>query len=74
MFSKRGMKDWFKRSISIDEILLYLAKGCKVHPLLYDHMFDQLEDMQRRGKLCLTPSSVFSLYHRNLRRKLKKAA
>lgn len=74
MLSKRGMREWFKRSISIDEILLYLSKGCKVHPLLYNHMLDQLDEMQRRGKLCLTPSTVLVLYHYKLRRKLRRAA
>lgn len=58
------------KDVTIDEVTSYILKGCLVLPPLYDYYLDQLEELERQGKICLTPSCIFELYHRNLFRKL----
>lgn len=65
----------FKKRVrlpTVDEIALYLAKGCVIYPPLDDHFLDELTELERRGKLSLTPSLIFLLYHRDLHRKINE--
>lgn len=63
-------KIWLDKTISIDEAVLYIGKGCDIHPLLCEFVLDTLCEMEKKGKVCLTPLSIFQAYHK----KLKKAA
>lgn len=69
MFTRNSLQPHIKRKVSIDDLLLYIAKGCDIHPLLYDYLLDELEQMSIKGKMSLVPISVLQLYHRRLKRR-----
>lgn len=68
MAKKTNLKRWIKKGSSVNEIGLYLAHGCKIHPKTYDVFLDELQEMQNKGKLSLTPNTIFQVFHQKLRK------
>jgi hypothetical protein len=60
-----------KRRVSLDEIALYLAKGCEVHPVLQNYFFDRLDELAIGGKISLTPAFKLKLFHIKLSQKIQ---
>ena len=60
-------------SISVDALMLYIARGCLIMPCMTDMFLDQIEHLDRTGKICLTPNTIFALYHRKLQQKRRKS-
>lgn len=58
-----------KPSTTPDTVALYMASGCSIHPLLYNEYLDQLEQLDKKGKICLLPSTIFTIYHRKIRKR-----
>jgi hypothetical protein len=56
----------FNRYATIDDVALYLGRGCSIHPLLYDYFHDELDHLARTGKISLTPSTIFEKFHRKI--------
>lgn len=53
-----------KRHTTIDDITLYVGRGCEIHPLLLDHYYDQLDQLLRMGKISLVPAAIFERFNR----------
>lgn len=57
-----------KHCTTVDDISLYIGRGCEIHPLLFDYFHDQLDLLLRKGKISLVPSAIFERFHRKLER------
>jgi len=60
--------------VSVDEVQGYLAKGAKVHPLLYSVFIEHLIRLEFDKKLTILPKTRLEIYSRrvsaNIARKL----
>jgi hypothetical protein len=54
----------FKCHTTIDDITLYMGRGCEIHPLLLDEYYAQLDYLQRMGKISLMPSAILEKFNR----------
>lgn len=54
------------RHTSIDDVALYMGKGCEIHPNLLDFYHEELDYLARMGKVSLTPAMVFERFHRKI--------
>lgn len=50
------------RSITIDDMQFYLARGAELHPHTYELYKEELETLYRLGKISFTPSILFERY------------
>ena len=54
------------RCVTIDDVSLYLARGCDLHPLVDEFYHEELDYLVRMGRASLTPSAIFEKFHRRL--------
>ena len=54
------------KSVSLDDILLAEIRGAILHPELHLVVLKELEEMERKGKLCRMPSVILETYQVNM--------
>lgn len=57
------MKVRRSKFISLDDALLAETRGAILHPELHLAVLKELEEQERKGKLCRLPSTLFETYH-----------
>lgn len=57
-----------KYKVTLDEATLYVARGCEIHPDLDQFILNELQHLQRMGKVSLTPKTILELYTRRMRK------
>ena len=51
------------KSVTLDEVLLAEIRGAILHPELHLAVLNELEELERKGKLCRMPSTILETYN-----------
>lgn len=62
-----------KDKVKVDHIAMVQALGCKLLPHVNEQYLVELQNLEAKGMLSLTPITIFQLYHLRLRRKYGNA-
>ena len=65
------MKVRRSKSISLEEALLAEARGAILHPDLHEVILHELEEQERKGKLCRLPSTILETYHMTMEQRFE---